>query len=72
VTRDAALVEVEDIVVHLVRKNVRNLRISIHRPQGDVRVSAPLCLDEASVRLAISEKAAWIRRKPVSIPQKRD
>lgn len=59
--------EVEGIAVHLVRKNVKNLRISIHPPHGSVHVSAPLRMDEALIRFAVAGRADWIRRKQAAL-----
>ncbi len=66
-TRDAAPIEIEGIAVHLVRKPVKGLRISIHPPHGRVRVSAPLRLDEAYIRQAVAGRADWIRRKQAAL-----
>lgn len=65
-----ARIEVEGIVVQLVRKPVRGLRISIHPPEGRVRVSAPLRLDEAFIRKTIAGRADWIRRKQAVVARR--
>jgi hypothetical protein len=63
----AHLIEIEGIAIHLVRKPVKGLRISIHPPHGRVRVSAPLRLDEAFIRQAVAGRADWIRRKQAAL-----
>ena len=49
--------------VDVVRKNIKNLHISIHPPTGRVRVSAPMRFDDQAIRLAIISHLGWIRRK---------
>lgn len=50
------------IRVEVVRKPIKNLHLSVHPPEGRVRVSAPSHLDEEAVRLAVVSKLPWIRR----------
>lgn len=45
----------------LIRKKVKNLRVTIVPPNGEVRVSAPKLLPEAIIRAFLLEKADWIR-----------
>lgn len=51
-----------EIEVAVVYKDIRNLRIGVHPPDGRVRVSAPLHLDDESVRQALVERLPWITR----------
>lgn len=51
-----------DIRVEVVRKPIKNLHLSVHPPEGRVRVSAPLHIDDEAVRLAVVSKLPWIRR----------
>jgi len=45
-----------------VRKPIKNLHLSVHPPDGRVRVSAPSHIDDEAVRLAVVSKLSWIRR----------
>ena len=56
-------VEVGGIRVEVVRKLIKNLHLSVHPPEGRVRVSAPLRVDDEAVRLAVVSKLGWIQRK---------
>jgi predicted metal-dependent hydrolase len=49
--------------MQFVRKNIRNLRIGVYAPHGDVRVAAPMRLDERTVRNFVISRFAWIVRK---------
>ena len=53
---------VSGIQVEVVRKPIKNLHLSVHPPDGRVRVSAPSHIDDEAVRLAIVSKLPWIRR----------
>ncbi len=55
-------IEVGGIPVEVVRKPIKNLHLSVHPPEGRVRVSAPSRMDDEAVRLAVVSKLAWIRR----------
>ncbi len=45
-----------------MRKPIKNLHLSVHPPDGRVRVSAPSHIDDEAVRLAVVSKLSWIRR----------
>ncbi len=44
------------------RRNIKNLRIGIYAPHGEVRVAAPLRMDELTVRNFIVARFGWIVR----------
>ncbi len=56
-------IEVSGIRVEVVRKPIKNLHLSVYPPEGRVRVSAPLRLDDEAVRLAVTSRLGWLRRK---------
>ncbi len=56
------IIEVGGIRVEVVRKPIKNLHLSVHPPEGHVRVSAPLRVDDEAVRLAVISRLRWIRR----------
>ncbi len=55
-------IEVGGIPVEVVRKPIKNLHLSVHPPDGRVRVSAPIRIDDEAVRLAVVSRLRWIRR----------
>ncbi len=55
-------IEVGGIRVEVVRKPIKNLHLSVHPPEGRVRVSAPLRVDDEAVHLAVVSRLRWIRR----------
>jgi len=53
---------VEGLEVELVRKRVRNLHLSVHPPDGRVRISAPLRTSDRSIARFVRENLAWVAR----------
>ncbi|MGL6161927.1 M48 family metallopeptidase [Microbulbifer sp.] len=53
----------------LTRKAIKNLHISVHPPEGAVRVSAPDHLSDNAVRRAIVQRIPWIRKQQQSFAE---
>ena len=49
--------------MRVVRKRIKHLHIGVYPPNGNVRVAAPVRLDDVAIRLAVISKLGWIRRK---------
>lgn len=56
-------ITVNDLVVDVVRKDIKNLHLAVYPPDGRVRVAAPLLVDDEAVRLYTISKLAWIKRQ---------
>ena len=56
-------ITVSDLVVDVVRKDIKNLHLAVYPPHGRVRVAAPLRVDDEAVRLAVISRLAWIKRQ---------
>ena len=54
---------VNDIVVDVVRKDIKNLHLSVHPPNGRVRVAVPFYVEDDAIRLAVISKLAWIKQQ---------
>ncbi|MDD5371092.1 MAG: SprT family zinc-dependent metalloprotease [Anaerolineaceae bacterium] len=54
---------VGDLVVEVVRKKVKHIRLTVYPPDGRVRVSIPLRVNDESVRQAVQSKLTWILRQ---------
>lgn len=59
------MITVSDITVHVIRKDIKNLHLTVHPPDGRVRVSAPKHLTDDNVRLAIVDKLGWIKKQQI-------
>ena len=56
-------ISVEGLEVDVYRKRIRHLYLRVGPPNGRVRVSAPLHIDEESIRQALVKRKSWIRRQ---------
>ncbi len=56
-------IQIRDLTVEVVRKDIKNLHLGVYPPNGRVRVAAPLTVSDDAVRLAVIGKLAWIRRQ---------
>jgi len=56
-------IDVGDVTVEVVRKEIKHLHVGVYPPHGRVRVAAPVRLDDEAVRLAVVSRLGWIRRK---------
>jgi predicted metal-dependent hydrolase len=54
---------VQGLRVEVVRKVMTSVCLSVHPPDGRVRISVPLRLAEDAVRLAVEARLGWIRRQ---------
>lgn len=64
-----ALMEINGIVVDVVRKNIKNLHLSICPPDGTVRVAVPNHLNDEAVRLAVISKIGWIKKNKIGFSE---
>lgn len=55
--------KVGSLAVEVVRKKIKNLHLAVYPPNGRVRVSVPLRVDNEAVRMAVASRLGWIRRK---------
>jgi predicted metal-dependent hydrolase len=51
------------IDAEIIRKDIKNLYLRVRPPDGLVRVSVPLYMDDDAVRLALVARLGWIRKK---------
>lgn len=51
-----------NIVVDVVRKDIKNAHLAVYPPTGRVRIAAPLRMSDSSIRLLAVSKIAWIRK----------
>lgn len=51
----------------LVRKDIKNLHISVYPPTGGIRVAAPNAFDKSKIESSILRKMHWIRKQKKSL-----
>lgn len=53
---------IEETEVEVIKKNVKNLNLSVRPPNGEVRLSAPKRMTEEEIKSFIISKITWIRK----------
>ncbi|WP_065230274.1 M48 family metallopeptidase [Legionella erythra] len=54
--------EIGGLHCELVRKSIKNLHLRVYPPDGRIRVSAPLCMNQQTIEQFIIAKQDWIRQ----------
>jgi predicted metal-dependent hydrolase len=52
-----------DVAIHVIRKDIKNVHLSVYPPMGRVRISAPTGLSMDTIRLFAISKLGWIKRQ---------
>ena len=52
-----------NIPVEVIRKNIKNLHLSVLPPDGRVRVSAPTQLTDEAITMFVRTKLGWIKKQ---------
>jgi predicted metal-dependent hydrolase len=52
-----------DISVEVIKKDIRNVHLSVYPPAGRVRISAPLRMDKDTIRVFAIAKLGWIKKR---------
>lgn len=56
------IIKLNDFEVEVIKKDIKNLHISVHPPYGKVRVAAPLILSDEAIKTSILKRYKWIRK----------
>jgi predicted metal-dependent hydrolase len=56
-------IELGDISVEVVKKDIKNIHLSVYPPIGRVRLSAPLRMNLETIRLFAISKLGWIKQQ---------
>jgi len=56
-------IELGDITIDVVLKDIKNIYLRIHRPTGRVRISAPSRMSLDTIRVFAISKLGWIKAK---------
>lgn len=58
-----AQIELGDMRIEVLRKDIKNLHLSVLPPHGRVRVAAPRQMSLDTIRVFVISKLDWIRRQ---------
>jgi predicted metal-dependent hydrolase len=53
---------VGNIIIDVIRKDIKNLHLAVYPPTGRVRIATPLIVDDEAVRLFAISKLHWIKK----------
>ena len=56
-----------NIDIELTKKNIKNVHLSVHPPNGRVTISAPKRMDLETIRVYASSKLNWIKKQQKKI-----
>ena len=59
--------ELAGIAADVIKKDIRNVHLSVYLPTGKVRISAPLRMDLSTIRLFAIAKLGWIRQQQMKV-----
>mgnify|MGYP003346749168 CR=1 FL=1 len=62
-------VQLGDLAVDVMRKDIKNVHLSVHPPSGRVRIAAPLRMNLDSIRVFAVSKLGWIRQQQRKLRQ---
>lgn len=66
-------IELGDICLDVIHKDIKNVHLSVHPPLGRVTISAPLQMNLETIRLFSISKLGWIRKQQTKLKnQKRE
>lgn len=62
-------ITVNDIVIDVERKDIKNLHLAVYPPMGRVRIAAPIHIDDDAIRLFVIKKLTWIKKNKIKFNQ---
>ncbi len=57
------------ITVDVVKKDIKNVHLSVYPPTGKVRISAPLRMDVETIRVFAVSKLSWIKKQQQKVTE---
>jgi len=60
-------IELDDIKIDVVFKDIKNVHLSVYPPNGRVRIAAPLRMNADTIRAFAISKLSWIRQQQEKI-----
>ncbi|MEA5533713.1 SprT family zinc-dependent metalloprotease [Crocosphaera sp. XPORK-15E] len=60
-------ITLNDLIINVTRKKIKNLHLTVHPPDGEVRISAPLHLNDETIRLFAISKLHWIKKNQAKL-----
>ncbi len=58
-----AKIDLGEIAVEVVKKDIKNIHLRVYPPTGKVRISAPLRMNAETIRIFLISKLGWINKQ---------
>lgn len=62
-------IQLGDVAIDVVKKDIKNIHLSVHPPVGRVRIAAPLRMDLAKIRVYAISKLDWVKKQQQKMRQ---
>jgi predicted metal-dependent hydrolase len=62
-------IEVNGLIIKVVRKDIKNTHLAVYPPNGWIRIAVPNIIDDEAVRLAVISKLGWIKKHQKSFSE---
>ncbi len=56
-------IDLGEIAVEVVKKDIKNIHLRVYPPTGKVRISAPLRMNAETIRIFVISKLGWIKKQ---------
>ncbi len=56
-------IQLSNLPIDVIQKNIKNIHLSVYPPTGRVRISAPLRMDLGTIRVFAISKLNWIKKQ---------
>ena len=56
-------ITINNIDIDVVRKDIKNMHLSVNPPDGNVKIASPLRIDDEAIRLFAVTKLSWIKKQ---------
>lgn len=54
---------ISDIEIEVIKKNIKNMHLSVLPPDGKVRITAPISIKDDTIQSFATDKIAWIKKQ---------
>ena len=54
---------IDDIIINLKRKNIKNMYLRVKPPKGEVHISAPILMSDKNIIDFVKSKKSWIKKQ---------
>ncbi len=65
-------ITISNIMIDVVRKNIKNIHLAVYPPTGRVRIAVPLTVNEDAIRLFAISKLGWIKNTNENLKDRRE